>query len=152
MAVPEADHVHRLVREGGHAAVDRGAARAVAVHHPDAHAAQREDAAPSSEPSHEGGRIVVARDRLEGCHLFEESRHLRAGKIPQVQDQGHALAAQTALERRGQPLAEAGQVGVRHDRDLQRAPRGRSRPRVQRRVTFAATHTQPAPCRAHTSV
>jgi hypothetical protein len=151
MAVAEADHVHRLVREGGHAAVDRGAARAVAVHHPDAHAAQREDP-PPSEPSDEGSRIVVARDRLEGRHLFEETRHLRAGEIPQVQDPGHALAAQTALERLGQPLAEAGQVGVRHDPDLQRAPRGRSRPRVQRRVTFAATHTQRPACRAHTSV
>jgi len=123
--VSEADHVHPLVREGGHATVDRGAARAVAVHHPDAHAAQGEDLAPA-ESLHERRRIVVARDRLEGRQRLEQARHVRAGEIPEMQDQIHALPGKTALECRGKPLAEAGQVGVRHHPDLHTRSRGRT--------------------------
>jgi hypothetical protein len=149
--VPEADHVHRHVRKRGDAAADRGAARAVAVHQPDADAAQRDDLAPTEAP-HEGGRVVVAGDRLEGRHLLEQARHLGSREISEMQDPLDPRPRQAALELRGETITEAGQVRVRHHPDVHAGVRFAISPSPQRRVTFAATHTQRPPRFAHTSV
>jgi hypothetical protein len=98
MAVAEADHVDGLVLERGHAAANRGAARAVAVHHPDPDAVHREDL-PTSEAPDQRGRVVVARHRLEGRDLFQQTRHRRVGEVPEMQDQVDARPGQPALER-----------------------------------------------------
>jgi hypothetical protein len=120
--VPEADHVHRLILEGGDAAADRGPARAVAVHQPDPDAAHREELAPAEAP-HQRRLIVVARHRLERRQRFEQARDVRPGEVAEMQDQPHPRSDQAALERGRQTTAEPGQVGVRDHPDVHRPRR-----------------------------
>jgi len=117
MAVPEADHVHALLREGAHAPIDGGPARPVAVHEAEADPVHRHDLA-SAEARHELWRVVVAGHRLERRESLEELGNTGAREISEVHDELHAFVAEAVAKRSRKLGAEARHMGVGHHADF----------------------------------
>ena len=74
--------------------------------------------AKTAEAPDEGGRVVVAGDRLERGHGLEEAWNLRAREIAEMEDPLDALRAKSPQETRGQLITEAGKVRIRHHPDF----------------------------------